>query len=218
MAAANICGRSLAARVVRNFSENPSIACGATSPPAGPDYESAVCLPRTSPPQLSTLRPRACGQPQRSVAACSVGIRGAQFAMLIYFHRSNCSLFAAAQTWRAPANVTQTLVIPRRASPAGEPYQDGQNFINYTSTESASYPDRLFYKLSAFGKTFLLDLRQDSGFISPTLTVEHVYSEKHRIPYSGHLQHCFYRGQVNQDPVSSAVLNVCNGLVSEVRV
>lgn len=72
----------------------------------------------------------------------------------------------------------------------------------------------VYYRLAAFGRTFQFRLERDDSFVSPVLTVEHVYSDTRRLPLAGDLQHCFYSGEIQGDPNSTAVFNLCNGLVS----
>lgn len=72
----------------------------------------------------------------------------------------------------------------------------------------------VYYRLAAFGRTFQFRLERDDSFVSPVLTVEHVYSDTRRLPFAGDLQHCFYSGKIQGDPNSTAVFNLCNGLVS----
>jgi len=70
------------------------------------------------------------------------------------------------------------------------------------------------YELRAFGRTFVLNLTQDSDFISPGFVVQHVGDPVGEDAGSEptDLQHCFYSGRVNSDPQSAAVLSVCDGL------
>ncbi|CAH1251169.1 ADAMTS15 [Branchiostoma lanceolatum] len=69
------------------------------------------------------------------------------------------------------------------------------------------------YELRAFGRTFVLNLTQDSTFISPGFVVQHVGEpEQDAGSEPTDLQHCFYSGRLNSDPESSAVLSVCDGL------
>eukprot|EP00058_Branchiostoma_floridae_P003854 XP_002589342.1 hypothetical protein BRAFLDRAFT_77794 [Branchiostoma floridae] len=70
------------------------------------------------------------------------------------------------------------------------------------------------YELRAFGRTFVLNLTQDSDFISPGFVVQHVGEPVGEDAGSEptDLQHCFYSGRVNSDPQSAAVLSVCDGL------
>lgn len=120
--------------------------------------------------------------------------------------------FSAARS--RPTRGSTDTVIPQRINEAGKPYEEEHNFIKYSGNGNENDSGRVFYKLVAFGETFEFDLQQDHSFVSPAFTVEHAFSETHRIPFAGNLLHCFYRGRVNRDPVSSAVLNICNGLVS----
>ena len=58
-------------------------------------------------------------------------------------------------------------------------------------------------------------LKPERRFIAPSFTVEH-FSGGHSevIPSGADLLHCFYRGKVDNDSASSAVFDLCSGMVS----
>ena len=87
-----------------------------------------------------------------------------------------------------------------------------KHFIKYE--QSGLTTGTVHYRLVAFGRTFKFRLDQDNSHVSPMLTVEHVHSDTRRLPFAGDLRHCFYRGDLHGDPNSTAVFNLCNGLVS----
>ena len=99
-----------------------------------------------------------------------------------------------------------------RVNPDGKRHSPHKHFIKYG--QSGLRTGTLYYRLTAFGRTFHLRLERDDSFVSPLLTVEHVYSDVGRLPFAGDLRHCFYRGDLRGDPDSTAVFNLCNGLVS----
>ena len=101
-----------------------------------------------------------------------------------------------------------------RVNRNGRRHSPHKHFIKYE--HSGLRTGTVYYRLTAFGRTFQFRLEQDDSFVSPMLTVEHVYSDTRRLPFAGDLQHCFYRGEILGDPNSTAVFNLCNGLVSSV--
>ena len=104
------------------------------------------------------------------------------------------------------------MIIPERIKEDGTLYPGRQTFVKYG--HSGRRTRTLFYKLVAFGRTFKFHLEQEHGFLAPAFVVEHVVNHTHRIPFAGDLTHCFYRGQVAGDPVSTGVFSLCQGLVS----
>ena len=70
------------------------------------------------------------------------------------------------------------------------------------------------YKLSAFGKDYTFILKRENRFLSAALTVEHFTANQSiTIPYGANLTHCYYRGVIHGDAVSSAVFDLCYGMV-----
>lgn len=99
-----------------------------------------------------------------------------------------------------------------RVNRNGRRHSPHKHFIKYE--HSGLRTGTVHYRLTAFGRTFQFRLERDYSFVSPMLTVEHVYSDTRRLPFAGDLQHCFYHGEIKGDPNSTAVFNLCNGLVS----
>ena len=99
-----------------------------------------------------------------------------------------------------------------RVNRNGQRYSPHRHFMSYG--QSGLRTGTLYYRLAAFGHYFNLRLERDDSFLSPLLTVEHVYNDARRLPFAGDLRHCFYRGDLQGDPNSTAVFNLCNGLVS----
>lgn len=90
-------------------------------------------------------------------------------------------------------------------------YTLDKQFLSFDDKDDNS--ESLYYKVTAFGRTFNLKLTRDRSFISPGLSVEYVYSWDKTLELPGDLGHCFYKGKL-QDSHSSAVFNLCNGIVS----
>ena len=103
-----------------------------------------------------------------------------------------------------------------RVNRNGRRHSPHKHFIKYE--QSGLRTGAVYYRLAAFGRTFQFRLEQDVSFVSPALTVEHVYSDTRRLPFAGDLQHCFYRGEIQGDPNSTAVFNLCHGLVSSLLI
>lgn len=99
-----------------------------------------------------------------------------------------------------------------RVSRNGRSLSPHKHFIKYE--HSSVRTGTVFYRLVAFGRTFLFRLERDNSHLSPLLNVEHVYNRTRRLSFAGDLRHCFYRGDLQGDLNSTAVLNLCNGLVS----
>lgn len=103
------------------------------------------------------------------------------------------------------------VALVERVNRNGKRHSPHKHFIKYE--HSGVRTGTVYYRLTAFERTFQFRLERDDSFVSPALTVEHVYSDARRLPFAGDLQHCFYRGEVQGDPNSTAVFNLCNGLV-----
>lgn len=100
----------------------------------------------------------------------------------------------------------------QRVNRNGQPYSHNKHFIKYGQSSHITGP--IYYKLPAFGRNFNLRLEREDGFLSHALTVEHVYTDARRLPFAGDLRHCFYRGDLPGESNSTAVFNLCHGLVS----
>ena len=73
------------------------------------------------------------------------------------------------------------------------------------------------YNVTAFGEVYQFVLRPERRFIAPSFTVEHFSGNQSiSVPCGSDLSHCYYRGHVLDDPVSSAVFDLCNGMVSSI--
>ncbi len=90
--------------------------------------------------------------------------------------------------------------------------------------------ERQRFKISAFGKLFLLDLTPDSRFVSPSLNVQRitaknlpavldasrsggVFRDATQSGDSGaDLRDCFYKGTVNSDKESVVAVSLCHGI------
>ncbi|EDO44377.1 predicted protein [Nematostella vectensis] len=102
-------------------------------------------------------------------------------------------------------------VTPVRVNETGDAFPSSQQFLSYSSSVRDSGP--LYYNLTVYGRTLRLRLLRDhSGFVSPGLVVEHVFSAGHKLPLDSGLAHCFYTGSIQGDSLSSAILSVCHGL------
>lgn len=104
------------------------------------------------------------------------------------------------------------ITIVERVNRQGKRHSPQKHFIKYG--QSRLRTGTVYYRLAAFGRTFHLRLKRGDSFVSPMLTVEHVYNDARRLPFAGDLRHCFYRGGLHGDPNSTAVFNLCHGLVS----
>ena len=104
------------------------------------------------------------------------------------------------------------MTIVERVNRLGKHHPLNKHFVRYEHNGWGMAT--VYYRLAAFGQTFRFRLERDASFISPALNVEYIYSDLRRLPFSGNLQHCFYRGEIQGEPNSTAVFNLCNGLVS----
>ena len=104
------------------------------------------------------------------------------------------------------------MTIVERVNRLGKRHPLNKHFVRYEHNGWGMAT--VYYRLAAFGQTFRFRLERDASFISPALNVEHIYSDLRRLPFTGNLQHCFYRGEIQGEPNSTAVFNLCNGLVS----
>ncbi|CAH3156387.1 unnamed protein product, partial [Porites lobata] len=102
------------------------------------------------------------------------------------------------------------ITVVERVSRNGRRLSPHKHFIKYE--HSGVRTGTVFYRLVAFGRTFLFRLDRDNSHLSPLLNVEHVYDRTRRLSFAGDLRHCFYRGDLQGDLNSTAVLNLCNGL------
>ncbi|KAI5615519.1 A disintegrin and metalloproteinase with thrombospondin motifs 15 precursor [Silurus asotus] len=87
---------------------------------------------------------------------------------------------------------------------------DNHDFANnnFVDFESNAPPEKVAFKLSAFGQDFVLDLHEDSSFIAPSLSALGMSIGSDRAD----LRRCFYAGTVNSHSLSYAALSLCDGL------
>ena len=133
---------------------------------------------------------------------------GSYFTWFSFAGRPRYNIGTFANNARFEYEVT----TPERVSQTGRHQPLHKHFTRYE--HSGERTGILYYKLSAFGRSFQFRLKQNSKFVAPLFTVEHVYSDTQRLPFAGDLLHCFYQGNIQGDPLSNAVFNLCNGLVS----
>lgn len=79
---------------------------------------------------------------------------------------------------------------------------------NFVGSEMSAPPNKVAFRISAFGQDFVLDLHADSSFIAPVLSGLGMRLGSERAD----LRRCFYAGTVNSDPLSYAAVSLCNGL------
>ncbi|KAJ8046666.1 A disintegrin and metalloproteinase with thrombospondin motifs 9 [Holothuria leucospilota] len=72
--------------------------------------------------------------------------------------------------------------------------------------------EAVFYSIDAFGEQFLLNLKRDHSFISPTYRVDVNGQDKLNESAFDSLRHCFYSGSVNNHDASFAVFSLCGGM------
>lgn len=139
------------------------------------------------------------------------------------------------------------IVTPVRVNEAGDKLPTSVHFKRKRRSVGAEQRDsagnstdhwasaNIHYRISAFGRSFHLNLSLDSGFIAPLYTVtvlgvprgdnetdfaagggggveeeEEVVEEEE----DTELRHCFYKGHVNAQGEHAAVISLCSGLVS----
>ena len=89
---------------------------------------------------------------------------------------------------------------------------NSNHFLTFTQT---NHVQEIRYNITAFGKVIHFILKPERRFIGPAFTVEHCSgNHSESIPSGADLSHCFYRGRVYNDSASSAVFDLCSGMVS----
>lgn len=135
------------------------------------------------------------------------------------------------------------IVTPVRVNEAGDKFPTSVHFKRKrrsVADESAGNAtdhwasSNIHYRISAFGRSFHLNLSLDSGFIAPLYTVtvlgvprgdnitdfagdgeeEVEVEEAEQEEEDTELRHCFYKGHVNAQGEHAAVISLCSGLVS----
>jgi hypothetical protein len=77
-------------------------------------------------------------------------------------------------------------------------------FINHTNTT-------INYRIHAFNQTFDLTLIEDEAFLAPSFTIQHF--DRDHTWLTKDIEHCFYKGYINQNPLSTVSISLCHGLV-----
>lgn len=84
---------------------------------------------------------------------------------------------------------------------------DRRNFRNDVENSNG----KCVIKIRAFQQDLVIDLRQDSDFIAPSISNQESFWLS-SIDATIDLSRCFYSGYVNSDPYSYAALSLCKGL------
>ncbi len=85
-----------------------------------------------------------------------------------------------------------------------------QEYLNHQSTE-------IFYKLSAYGKEFQLNLTLNSNFLSPDFLLEFWEDNDLDVNQNVRRRLCHYTGHVGSSNKSRVIVSTCMGLVSRYR-
>lgn len=112
------------------------------------------------------------------------------------------------------------VVTPARVDEFGAAFPQSRHFSRRKRSpgapELALVPT--FYRISAYGQLFQLNLSADAAFLAAGYTEVHLGAPAHGAHEPDapppDLRHCFYRGQVNARPELKAVFSLCGGLVS----
>ena len=118
---------------------------------------------------------------------------------------------------------TYEIVIPRaRPTFSSVPdwkarLRDDHDDAERTKRSSDADADRttLSYEIRAFNRTFDLTLSEDEAFLAPTFVTQHF--DYNQTWLTKDVEHCFYKGHVNDQPTSSVSISLCHGLVSPTR-
>ncbi|XP_058511803.1 A disintegrin and metalloproteinase with thrombospondin motifs 20 isoform X2 [Ochotona princeps] len=111
------------------------------------------------------------------------------------------------------------VVTPARVDEFGAAFPESRHFSRRKRSpgapELALVPT--FYRISAYGQLFQLNLSADAAFLAAGYTEVHLGGPAHGAHEPGapppDLRHCFYRGQVNARPELKAVFSLCGGLM-----
>uniref|UniRef100_A0A4W3HD10 ADAM metallopeptidase with thrombospondin type 1 motif 9 n=1 Tax=Callorhinchus milii TaxID=7868 RepID=A0A4W3HD10_CALMI len=107
------------------------------------------------------------------------------------------------------------VVSPSRVSELGDPFPNTVHFRRRKrSPDSDLWASVTHYRITAFGRTFHLNLTADSGFMAPIFTVTHfgIQPNLTALHLDTDSRHCFYTGHVNAKPEHTAVISLCSGL------
>ncbi|CAF3966284.1 unnamed protein product, partial [Rotaria sordida] len=69
----------------------------------------------------------------------------------------------------------------------------------------------LYYRIYVFNRTFDLTLIEDETFLAPSFITQHF--DHNRTWITKDIEHCFYKGYVNQNPFSTISISLCHGLL-----
>lgn len=137
-----------------------------------------------------------------------------------------CLFFLCLDTLE-PEQFTYEIVIPRsfRSSSIVPDWKARLRDENPFDLDSIFRPKRssksafsehsnntLYYRIHGFNRTFDLSLYEEETFLSPSFVIQHF--DHNRTWLSKDIQHCFYKGYVNQNPSSTVSISLCHGLVS----
>jgi hypothetical protein len=73
----------------------------------------------------------------------------------------------------------------------------------------------LYYRIYAFNRTFDLSLIEDEIFLAPSFIIQHF--DYNRTWLTKDIEHCFYKGYVNRNLLSTVSISLCHGLVCRKR-
>lgn len=148
---------------------------------------------------------------------------------LIGLSAANLFFFAFYLDTLEPEQFTYEIVIPRslRSSRSFSIVPDwkarlrDENQFDFDSmfrpkrsSKTAFYEhsnNTLYYRIHGFNRTFDLSLFEEETFLSPSFVIQHF--DHNRTWLSKDIQHCFYKGHVNQNPLSTVSISLCHGLV-----
>ena len=69
----------------------------------------------------------------------------------------------------------------------------------------------LFYRIHGFNQTFDLNLIEEEAFLAPSFVIQHF--NENQTWLTKDIEHCFYKGHVNRNPLSTVSISLCRGLV-----
>jgi hypothetical protein len=84
------------------------------------------------------------------------------------------------------------------------PKRSSKTFVDNITTTSN-------YRIRAFNRTFDLSLTEDEAFLAPSFVFQHF--DENRTWLTNDIEHCFYKGHVNRNPLSTVSISLCHGLV-----
>lgn len=87
--------------------------------------------------------------------------------------------------------------------------RSSKTFIEHSNTT-------LYYRIRAFNRTFDLSLIEDETFLAPSFVIQHF--DHNRTWLTKDIEHCFYKGYVNQNLLSTVSISLCHGLVCRIDI